>query len=933
MCIRIIGNVTGNQKSANSMFKLHSRWPQLCVLFVAISLFGSSSSLHADVTLPIVFTDNMVLQRDLPISIWGTAGADEAVSVAFAGQSVATKADADGKWMVRLKPLATSNLSRVLTVTGNNRIELNDVLVGEVWLCSGQSNMADSFNSAKSRFIEPEYFEMDLSRLRVSTRRGWEPVNEKTQKSISRVAFYFGVDLYQKLDVPIGLILRYNSGTPIQSWIPKDDSEIIRKRLSIAEGWNDVQENRNPAVQFDDKIAPIIPITFRGVIWYQGERNAKAQTGWEYRDLLPFMIDNWRELWAKRAGQPIRKFPFYYVQVPTQESPPDAEWPWLRDAMRRALDSTENAGMAVFYDHGVSLHPHDKHVAGQRLALWALAKDYGHSDLVYSGPLLDKVVCKSGKAILSFKHIGGGLQQRGGGKGLRFFEIAAEDGKYFPAIATIVDNKVVCQSPSVPKPKYVRYLFRKLEPNPEVSLINAEGLPASSFITDDFKPPREPIVATANSKKPVERTPEREAALAKKRAERRAAKMKGETANSRANRSKAKPNETEPNSTKPSSRKSDSGFATLEANGLAPEIVDLSAKDISYAKEQHIPDLKQPFISTTPEDLGDGVEVAALGEYGGDKKSILAFADEIAAGKHGEVDSFLIYNDGRLVFESYYRRGRRNYPHYQMSITKSYTAMAIGRAIQLDHLTMADLDKPVVGFLKDVDRSKLAPGADSITLNQAMNMRSGVRVSKQKISELRKSAAALQGQGQIQAYLQHTQPITAESKQFKYQGCDPAMAMQVLEVVVPGSARNFIETELLGKMGIKRYGWQNDVSGLPKSAAGSSMRSRDMIKWGMLTQNGGQWNGEQLIPSDFVDRATGKLHTNPQATSYGYFWWRHDMKVGDQICDCKSGRGAGGQFILMLDELDLIFVVTSHTKGMGGMMKSIAEEVLPAFLK
>jgi CubicO group peptidase (beta-lactamase class C family) len=890
---------------------------------VACLIFCFHAVLRADVKLPSIFADKMVLQRELPLPIWGTADAGEEVAVSFADQLVTTQADADGQWMVHLNPLKTSKTERVLTVSGKTKIELTGVLVGEVWLCSGQSNMADSFNSAKSRFIEPKYFEMDLSRFRVSSGRGWEPVTEKSQSSISRVGFYFGIELYQELDVPIGLILRYNSGTPIQAWIPNDDCEVIRKKLNIPIGWNDVQENRNPGVQFEDKIEPIVPVTFRGTIWYQGERNAKAQTGWEYRDLLPFMINNWRELWAKRAGVPVRKFPFYYVQVPTQESPPDAEWPWLRDGMRRALKTTENTGMAVFYDHGPSLHPHDKQVAGQRLALWALAKDYGHADLVYSGPLLENVSYENGKAILSFKHVGGGLQQRGGGKGLSFFEVAGDDEKYFPAIARIIGDKVVCQSPGVSEPKNVRYLFRKSKPNPAVSLINAEGLPASSFITDDIKPPRELISATAKPKKPRELTPERKAELAGKRAVRRAAKMNEEATDSKANK---------PDSKNGKPKNLDSLIESPDADGLAPEIVDLSAEDISYAKEQSIPDLESPFISTAPEDLGDGVEVAALGEYGGDKKTILAFAGELTAGKHGEVDSFLIYNDGRLVFESYYRRGRRNYPHYQMSITKSYTAMAIGRAIQLGHLSMSDLDRQVVSFLKDIDRSNLASGAGLITLHEALNMHSGIRISKEKINELRMAKDSLKGQGQIQAYLQHSAAITAESKKYKYQGSDPSMVMQVLEAVVPGSAREFIEKELIEKMGIKQFGWQYDVSGLPKSAAGSSMCSRDMIKWGIMVQNGGQWNGEQLIPTAFVKRATSKLHTNPQGTSYGYFWWRHDMKVGDKSYDCKSGRGAGGQFILMIDELDLIIAVTSHTKGMGKILNSVATKVLPAFV-
>lgn len=370
-----------------------------------------------------------------------------------------------------------------------------------------------------------------------------------------------------------------------------------------------------------------------------------------------------------------------------------------------------------------------------------------------------------------------------------------------------------------------------------------------------------------------------------------------------------------------------------ETGGLAPEVTDLNAADVSYALEAKLPDLEKPFIDITPADRDDGIPVGELGVDGGDKVAILAFAERIAAGQHGEMDSLLLYYKGKLLFESYYRRGRINYPHYQMSITKSYTAMAIGRAIQLGHLTMADLDKPVVSFLKDLDQSKLASGAASITVAEAMNMRSGIRLAPEKVNELRRASEALRAQGQIEAYLQHTAPITKAPREFKYQGSDPSMTMQVLEAVVPGSAREFIETELLGKMGITNFAWQDDVSGLPKSAAGSSMRSRDMIKWGMLVSSGGKCNGDQLIPEAFVEKATGRLHTNAQGTSYGCFWWRHDIKVGDRRFDCKSGRGAGGQFILILPELELIVVITAHNRGMGTALTTIPEWVLPAFIR
>ncbi|MBP84697.1 MAG: serine hydrolase [Verrucomicrobiales bacterium] len=371
----------------------------------------------------------------------------------------------------------------------------------------------------------------------------------------------------------------------------------------------------------------------------------------------------------------------------------------------------------------------------------------------------------------------------------------------------------------------------------------------------------------------------------------------------------------------------------IPASGLAPEVTDLNSEDVSFQLEKNLPDLKRPFINPSPGDRKDGIPVGELGNDGGDKEAILTFANEIAGGDHGEVDSLLLCKGGKLIFESYYRRGRVNYPHYQMSITKSYTAIAVGRAIHLGHLSMEDLDKPVVDFLRNINLNHLVEGAEHITLAEAMNMHSGVRISRAEASELMKTPKVLKEQGQIEAYLTHSEPIPPSPREYKYQGSDPSMAMQVIEAATPGTSWQFLEKELLGKMGIRNFAWQEDVSGLPKSAAGSSMRSRDMLKWGLLVMNDGQWKGEQLLPDEFVELATSRIHTNPQGTSYGFFWWRHDAPVGEQTFDCISGRGAGGQFILMFPEIDLIAIVTAHNKGMGKMLKTLPERVVPGFLK
>jgi len=375
-------------------------------------------------------------------------------------------------------------------------------------------------------------------------------------------------------------------------------------------------------------------------------------------------------------------------------------------------------------------------------------------------------------------------------------------------------------------------------------------------------------------------------------------------------------------------------------NGFAPEVTALNAKDVSWAQEAKLPDLEKPYVSARPEDKKDGLVVGQLGVDGGDANAVLQFAQDLSAppttvaGRNGEktvgaVDSLLVSYRGKLLLEAYYRRGRANYPHYQMSITKSYTALALGRAIQLGHLKMEDLDKPVISFLKELDAAKLAPGADGITLAQAMGMLSGIRVDEAKLKELRRKPAQLQGQGEIQAYLENSAPIPPPPREFKYQETDPAMAMQVLNAVVPGGAENFIRDELLKPLGITNYNWEKSVSGLPKSAAGAGMLSRDMLKIGQLIMNKGKWQGQQLIPEDYIVRATTPSAVNKR---YGLFWWIDDFDVGGKTYHSFQGRGAGGQFIFMVPELDLIAVVTSHDQGMGNMLETLPQKLIPAFL-
>ncbi|MCW8877838.1 MAG: beta-lactamase family protein [Kangiellaceae bacterium] len=373
-------------------------------------------------------------------------------------------------------------------------------------------------------------------------------------------------------------------------------------------------------------------------------------------------------------------------------------------------------------------------------------------------------------------------------------------------------------------------------------------------------------------------------------------------------------------------------------NSQAPEISAANAND-SF---REIPYLDKAFIDVTPADRKDALVVGKLGVDGGDKEMIVKLAQEIADSKQGKYDSLLIAHKGKLLFESYYLRGRVNLPHPQASATKAYTGLALGRAIQLGYLTMADLDKPLVSFLKDLDPKKFVEGAEKITLNHALTMRSGIRISDEKREKFEKNPSQLKGQGEVQTYLEQSAPITADSQSFKYGG-DPRLVMQVIEAVVPGTAKDFIKNELLDKMGITNYEWQTHVSGLPQAGWLVSMTSRDMVKWGTLAMNKGQWNGEQLIPEAFIANAIGKLvDTSDQELhyggkdvfnqGYGYYWWSADLKHGNKSYFAASAQGGYGQFITLIEELDLLIVHTAHDNDTN-YLQVTAERILPAFVK
>lgn len=938
-----------------------------------VTLLLVCSTARADVRLPRLFGDNLVLQQQTNNTIWGWAEPDEKVTVSASwGVSVSTRADPGGRWKLFLSTPAHGT-GHSLTVAGENKIEIRNVAIGEVWLCAGQSNMGwstgNSFEAEKEASVnlpnfrifksQREHWHQPLEESRDRLQK-WKLCNPESAAETSAVSYYFGKTLHQKLDIPVGVIVQAYAGTPIEGWMPWDiqeddtsavehkktldknarriiargetiekalatfDQESVKYKAKIAAGetmknaFKPLQPpyitkpaslgHQYPGHIFNAMIHPVRPYGIRGMIWYQGERNSKnVPQAVHYRNQLAKLIRYYRSTWHEHsAGNVADDFPFQFTQLPSWNPPQDrpvegleASWAANREAMRKTEWDVADSGMVVSIDTGdaVELHPKNKRPLGIRHALLALQQTYGQQ-VVGRGPRFTSHRVQDNKILLEFDSIGSGLMAARLGT-LDAFAIAGEDRQWRWADAEMTDGKVVVSSQEVPRPVAVRYAWA-MNPSQRNLLYNKEGLPASPFRTDDW-----PLFDTKDEILEVNK-PQKPAGYQAKDWDR-----------------PAMPEAVNVDEESP------------ESNGLAPEVTDLNAEEISYQLESKLPYLAEPFFDSTPHDGKDGIAVGELGRDGGDRNVVLEFARALAKEskepKSGMTDSLLISYKGKLVFESYFRRGRLNYPHYQMSITKSYTAMAVGRAIQLGHLTMDDLDKPAISFLNDLKPELLVKGADGITLHEAMNMTSGIRIDKETVSALRKAPQKLKGQGQVQAYLQLSEPIPPAPREFKYQASDPVIVMQVLEAVVPGSAEDFIRNELWRRLGVNNYHWRADLSGLPKSAAGSSFRSRDMLKIGLLVLNKGKWQGQQIIPADFVQRATSPIRRTFGKSSYGYFWWTEDYAINGKTYHCKQGRGAGGQFIFMFPALDLVAVVTAHNKGMGNILRTLPNTLIPAF--
>jgi sialate O-acetylesterase len=506
------------------------------LLAVSIVLASSSYAALADVRLPDVIASSMVLQQKHLVPIWGWAEPGEAVTVAFAGQRKTVVAGADGQWRVDLAKMNASDEPRSMTIAGKNTIELKDVLVGEVWLVSGQSNMqwrlpeSTDGAAATAAANHPTMRLFNVSReVAFKKKQGklaeWLACTPESVKEFSAAGYYFGVELQKALKVPVGIINSSYGGSQAEAWTPvaylnasldlkptvdrtkiweaeretvrtnyaaaiakwREDSDKARAagaRPSPSPGVPDaLRDYRIASSIYDGMIEPLMPFAIKGAIWYQGESNeARAE---QYNLLLPTMIRAWRERWGQG------NLPFGIIQLPNYRAvkpePEESAWSFIREAQRKTALTTINAGLIVTIDIGEAsdIHPKNKLDVGKRMAVWALKNSYGNK--LVDSPVLNKSEMKGNKIVLTFAEVGGGLRIKNGDR-LDEFAIASADKKFVWAEAKIVGkNKIEVWSQSVSSPVAVRYAFNSNPKNP--NLTNDSGLPASPFRTDNWPDP------------------------------------------------------------------------------------------------------------------------------------------------------------------------------------------------------------------------------------------------------------------------------------------------------------------------------------------------------------------------------------------------------------------------------------------------------------
>lgn len=466
--------------------------------------------------MPELYTDDMVLQYGQPLKIQGKANAGEKITVSIGKQQQQAIAASNGKWTVTLQPLKAGGPYTLTIAAGKQKLTYNNVLAGEVWLCSGQSNMEFYLNwsvtakkdvpeaannnirlyDMKARWrtdaVEWDASVLDsLNHLQYYVDTKWNVCSPKTAGNFSAVAYYFGKKLQDSLQVPVGLICNAIGGSPTEAWVDRSTLEYqfpailrnwtqndfiqdwVRGRaaLNVKKSTDKLQRHPyEPCYLYESGIRPLEQFPIKGIIWYQGESNAHNREAHE--KLFKLLVESWRKNWGDAS------LPFYFVQLSSIDRP---SWTWFRDSQRRLMEKIPHTGMAVCSDRGDSLdvHPKMKKEVGERLAAWALNKTYGRKNVVPSGPLYKSIQINGEAAYLSFDYADG--LTTSDGKPIRTFEVAGEDELFYPAQAVVENGKLKVWSDKVKNPKTVRYGW---QPFTRANLVNNAGLPASTFRTE-----------------------------------------------------------------------------------------------------------------------------------------------------------------------------------------------------------------------------------------------------------------------------------------------------------------------------------------------------------------------------------------------------------------------------------------------------------------
>ncbi|MFN0018538.1 MAG: sialate O-acetylesterase [Pirellulaceae bacterium] len=458
-------------------------WPLAILSFIMIATSCLTGPLQAEVKTHRLFSDNMILQRGRKVAVWGTTDKTDDVVVKFAGQTVSAKPE-NGKWKAALAELEASAQPRDLVISqGDQTLTKKNVLVGDIWLCGGQSNMQWEVHQSAGAAEAIAGGKNPLIRLFLVPREGdaapradlkggdWQEATPDTVKTFSAVGYYFGRDLQANVKVPIGLISSNIGGTTAERWMSKDaiDSNPEIKGMRSPQGRSDL---------YNAMIAPLASFGVKGAIWYQGESNADRP--YNYRHVLSAMIKSWRDTFGQGD------LPFFIVELapftPIVKEPVDQEWATVRESMQWIASKLPNVDTVSIVDVGDErdIHPQKKQPVGERLARAARAMAYGEK-ITPAGPEYDSAAFGEGKVVIKFKNVGGGLEAKGGE--LTGFTIAGEDKQFYNATAKIEGETVVVTCDKVAAPKSVRFGWANY---PVVNLWNKDGLPASTFRTDDW---------------------------------------------------------------------------------------------------------------------------------------------------------------------------------------------------------------------------------------------------------------------------------------------------------------------------------------------------------------------------------------------------------------------------------------------------------------